>query len=46
MGEPILDNTRISITEYIGNRGERGELKHLSMAKLLRADGGCLGAGW
>jgi hypothetical protein len=30
MGEPIPSNVGISIAEYIGNRGERGELKHLS----------------
>ena len=30
MGEPILGNSRISTAEFIGSRGERGELKHLS----------------
>ena len=28
MGEPIPSNVGISIAESIGNRGERGELKH------------------
>ena len=30
MGKPTTDNTVESIIEYIDNRGERGELKHLS----------------
>ena len=30
MGQPIQGHSWISCTEYIGVRGERGELKHLS----------------
>ncbi len=30
MGKPVRVNTRTSLAEYIGQRGERGELKHLS----------------
>ncbi len=30
MGKPVLVNTGTSLAEYIGQRGERGELKHLS----------------
>ena len=30
MGKPVLCNDKTSATEYIGCRGERGELKHLS----------------
>ena len=30
MGEPVLANPETSVAEYIGFRGKRGELKHLS----------------
>ena len=30
MGKPGTGNTVSLIAEYIGNKGERGELKHLS----------------
>ena len=30
MGKPVRRHGRTSAAEYIGGRGERGELKHLS----------------
>ncbi|CAD7779653.1 MAG: hypothetical protein KIIPBIDF_01219 [Candidatus Methanoperedenaceae archaeon GB50] len=30
MGKPIWLNSQVSTAEYIGCRGERGEVKHLS----------------
>jgi hypothetical protein len=30
MGQPTRFHRRVSAAEYIGGRGERGELKHLS----------------
>jgi hypothetical protein len=30
MGKPVSCNDETSVAEYIGSRGERGELKHLS----------------
>jgi hypothetical protein len=33
MGKPGWGNAQSSITEYIGNRSERRELKHLSTSR-------------
>ncbi len=33
MGKPVSGNADTSVTEYIGYRGERRELKHLSTCR-------------
>ena len=36
MGKPVKSNILTSITESIGNRSERGEVKHLSTLRKIK----------